>query len=520
MFISCRRYVQCPYFRDICCSVALIYYHFLRPFLVAVGSEGVEGYKHLSHLQLCSFYPDLIDDLRNVAKGEVELLLQPTPLPFLRNYANLAVVSHKGHHAIFESIFEEIAGCVSETSTSLKIRAIKSILPAIAEHYQATFRTQTEKFYLDDGTVKKMLDIDSHAFDGVPINSLASEHQVAEFRHGDKIAPTAHIETIGNQQIIAKSGYLRKKKTRAELRKLFTFARKDQRAKLAMRLFRFHKENGRLNQERRMQEKQAKKVKATMNRKDCLKRCRDNHNGPVTSLAELEETLAARSTVAEKQKILTLEIFFQRDSIYIDLIVPDKSIFKAKRKHDSGRMLHKPLEELTKNLAELLSPDLALQSAQPIELEEDVFVDKMQTLCKKIASSNSTKLQGKSVDRSSEEITEGNFVAVYWQEHDGTNCWYIGKVSRVIPPGECYHCREESEDETSDLEDTCYEVIYLKESSRGYSFDKGCSDEYHTVRGLILSKVVLDTTKKNMKLVSPLRDQLDTILMDAVNADG
>lgn len=61
MFVSCRKYTQCPYFREILCAVALMYYHFLRPFLVAVGTETVEGYKQLSHLELCSFYPGKYD---------------------------------------------------------------------------------------------------------------------------------------------------------------------------------------------------------------------------------------------------------------------------------------------------------------------------------------------------------------------------------------------------------------------------------------------------------------------------
>ena len=523
MFISCRRYIQCPYFREICCAVALVYFHFLRPFLVAVGSEGVEGYKHLSHLELCSFYPDLIDNLQNVAKGEVDLVLKPSPLPFLKDHANLAVLSHKGHREIFDSIFVEVDCCRSGTSNSLRIRAVMSILPAIAEHYQATFHSQTEKFYLNEGTVKKLLEEDPHTFDGVPINSLATEHQVAEFRHGSKSAPTASIETIGSQQIIAKSDYLRKKKSRGELRAMYKFARRDQRSRLAMRLFAFHKESGRLNHERRLREKQAKRTKAIMNRKDCLKKCRDSHNGPATTIEELEAFLAAKGTVAAKQKVLELEVFYQRDTIYTDLIVPDKSIFKARRKNDNGRILLKPLSELQKNMNELLSPDIVLQSLQPIELEEDTFVDKMSILCKNMASSNSSKMASKSAAKNTEDnvIVEGNFVAVYWQEHNGKDCWYIGKVSRVIPPGRCHHCRDENECEGANEEEPCFEVVYLSKSSRGYSFDiKDHPEELHTLRGLILSKVVMDSARKFMKLCSPLPDALDKLLSDALSEDG
>ena len=105
----------------------------------------------------------------------------------------------------------------------------------LSGHNHSTY----EKFYLDGGIVKNLLDRDSLAMDGVPENSLGGEHQVAEFQVEEKKAPTAAIDTVGSQQIDANSPYLRnvKKRNRKELNELHNFARKDPREKMAKQLF-------------------------------------------------------------------------------------------------------------------------------------------------------------------------------------------------------------------------------------------------------------------------------------------
>ena len=36
MFISCQRYVNCPYFGEVCLAVGLVYYYVIRTFLVGL----------------------------------------------------------------------------------------------------------------------------------------------------------------------------------------------------------------------------------------------------------------------------------------------------------------------------------------------------------------------------------------------------------------------------------------------------------------------------------------------------
>ena len=198
MFLSCQRYVNCPYFKEICVAVSVLYYHILRPFLVAVGAEGVEGYKHLDHLELCSFYPGIISSLQEASADGAERLLVNRPLDYLDAFPSLAKVSHKGHKAIFEAIYGEIQ--LPEPPFSIKV--VKRVVSLIAEGYQAVFTAQTADLYLEGGKLKELLDNDPKCLDGVTTTALAAEHQVAEFRHGNKLARTSKIQTIGIQQIV------------------------------------------------------------------------------------------------------------------------------------------------------------------------------------------------------------------------------------------------------------------------------------------------------------------------------
>ena len=92
---------------------------------VAVGTETVEGYKMLSHLELCEFYPALIAALRMLSAGATDALLLPQQLPFLDHYPKLIKVSHKGLAVIYQSLFEEIKSdsCEMVRSLPLLLRA-------------------------------------------------------------------------------------------------------------------------------------------------------------------------------------------------------------------------------------------------------------------------------------------------------------------------------------------------------------------------------------------------------------
>lgn len=124
----------------------------------------MEAYKTLTHLQLCQFYPAIIDTLEGISKGSlVSKVLKPEALDYLStsSLSGLLDISHKGHKEIFESIFSEIA------NNALSIVVIEKLVPLIAESYRATFCQQTSS-YLDGGDFKKMLDDDPSCLDGVP----------------------------------------------------------------------------------------------------------------------------------------------------------------------------------------------------------------------------------------------------------------------------------------------------------------------------------------------------------------
>lgn len=78
--------MSCPKFRELCLAVAIDYFHFIRPFLIAAGTEISDGFKQLSHIELCKFYPAMISSLKSVSDGDVEQLLSSAPLPYLSYY--------------------------------------------------------------------------------------------------------------------------------------------------------------------------------------------------------------------------------------------------------------------------------------------------------------------------------------------------------------------------------------------------------------------------------------------------
>ena len=69
---------------------------------MAAGTETVEGYKQLTHLDLCSFYPALISQLNDVSADDsaAERVLKPDALDYLAAYPKLIEISHAGHRAI------------------------------------------------------------------------------------------------------------------------------------------------------------------------------------------------------------------------------------------------------------------------------------------------------------------------------------------------------------------------------------------------------------------------------------
>ena len=113
-------------------------------------------------------------------------LLSGTALPYLENYKELTNIAHKGHKAIFESLFDDLCKCDTDMSVSeesglgsVRISVVLKATQLIAAAYLKTFLEKTDHFYGRDGVVRKMLADDPSCFDGVPISALAAEGQVS-----------------------------------------------------------------------------------------------------------------------------------------------------------------------------------------------------------------------------------------------------------------------------------------------------------------------------------------------------
>ena len=229
--------MSCPKFRELCLAVAITYFHFVRPFLIAVGTETSDGFKQLSHAELCKFYPALISSLKFTSDGHVEQIMSSTPLPYLSDYQKLSKVAHKGHREIFTSLFLELQEELETSTGNLSLSAIMSSVQLIAAGYAATFCEQTDRFYGEKGLITTMLRNDPTCLDGVTNNALGAERQVGEFRASSKRAPTAKIFSHGISQIVASAPYMQVqvKGDRKELEKLHESLRSPK-FKYAMRL--------------------------------------------------------------------------------------------------------------------------------------------------------------------------------------------------------------------------------------------------------------------------------------------
>lgn len=508
MFVSCRRYINAPFMREIALGVAVLYHHIIRPFLVAVGTESIEGFKQLTHLQLCSFYPAIINELSEISSGEgVDKVLQPAALSYLDSYPTLVSISHKGHKGIFESLFKDV-----QEDEDLQLPFVRKVICIVAESYAGEFRRQTEKFYLGEGVVKKLLDEDSAFLDGVPTNALAAEHQVAEARYSIKRAPTTSMSAIGQMQIIAKSPYMdllrEGKLTRDNLRAMLKASRRDPRVKLAKKLLELDQDAVKAHTVQQVESSKAKKIAAVKKRRESIDRCRE-HGGPVTTKEELKALLSRCKGEEAKTSLLRAEIFYQKYVIYQGHIVPDKSIFVCSRKNDLGKQPPKPVTELRENLEQLLNP-VFLESSDSI-----VAVPPLEDLCKLLDDSRNklhVSNEVKKMNRGVRSFEEGDWVATYWQEEDSRNNWYVGKVSAVVKPGQCRECVASGLASLNESAmDPCYEVVYLSErktKAGGYSFED--VNPYHTLSCQMLCKVELAPQSRTIfKLLSPSFSVID-----------
>jgi len=514
MFVSCQRYINCPYMREISFGVAFLYYHILRPFLVAAGTESVEGFKQLTHLELCEFYPAVIAELKNISTSDSSQVLHPDALGYLEAYPKLIEVSHKGHQAIFVSLFEEI----SDPETAIAISVVRKVVSLLAEGYAGEFTRQTSKHYLEGGIIKQLLDEDPTFMDGVPINALGVEHQVAEARYSIKRAPTANMDSIGCMQIIAKSPYMDLLRSgalsRDSLRELISFARRDPRVKMANLQVVLGKEAVAAHATDQLEKSKGKRLKSIETKRLSVEKCLE-HGGPVTSVSKLKQLLKnikGADAEEKKTKFLRTEIFYQKHVMYEAHCVPDKTVFVCSRRNDLGKMPPKPVSELTSNLKQLLEP-VFLESSTMVVPEAPEICKKLSEAWTNLNRSNQVKdLKNQQTGAS---YDDGAYIATYWQEEDGTNSWYLGRISAVVAPTKCKECVAVGLGALNQsAADPCYEVVYLTKG-KGQSADWKFADQtpYHTLSCQVLCTVTVAVrTKTSFVLVSPLPAVIDRLV--------
>ena len=200
MFRVCELYLNCPRFYEIMIALSLIFNHILAPFLVAVGADATAklGYKCLSHNQLILFYKDFVKVLSALVDDPLPLL-NIARLPFVTDY-NIESLPNR-HVKMIGIVFEEL-----DTNESICVAECKSIMKLICEEYLVVIDRQAGKFYIDsDSIVKKFIECNPRALDGVPTTSLACEHSVALGRRIYNAAPTSSTRTQSNFQLITNS---------------------------------------------------------------------------------------------------------------------------------------------------------------------------------------------------------------------------------------------------------------------------------------------------------------------------
>ena len=150
--------------------------------------------------------------------------------------------------------------------------------------------------------------------------------QVGEFRHDEKNARSANISTNGQKQIIAAAPWIQDidNITDEEIQANIKFARKSPQALKAREILEVGKKELDDYKLQQFEVLKAKKVELVLKKKDCLRKCKENHGGPVTSRVELEALLdKSKTDNKEMFKILQLEIFYMRDNTYDNHIMVD-----------------------------------------------------------------------------------------------------------------------------------------------------------------------------------------------------
>ena len=501
---ACYLYINCPYFYDIMISLALMYYHFLGPFMVVMGAEKQFGFKNLDHTQLLKFYRLFVKCLQS-ATTDPSCLIKSDKLSYITEFESLSKIFNKSYQNMFDHIFDEI-----ENNDSISIDVIKSALKLFCEEYLIVIHRQAGKFYVDENClVEKLLKNDPRCLDGVPTTALAAEHSVGSARASYKKAPTSSTRTHSNTQIITTSPFWKTfSKMDASQIKNFVSKSKNCPKNNILNKFRDHLKN--INQKalcdklsglkQRRQQEAAKKVSLCESLKE--------HGGPLQTPEAVENVCSKFSLVADEdrkhlEKIIALELSFQK--IIVNNKSIDQKLFRQRFKDQAtGRYIKISVETRIQNLKEIVSPiadEIQFEVVSPSE-----FVEKandhhtvMTSYPHRINPSNSSDCNDIISTDSSEpdasintHFAEADYVAAYFIGED--RLWYPGIVSKVVNSNSCSDCKS-LKDLSNDADgNKCYLTKFFTELNDEV-FELNDTTEYHVHPSQLLIKPIIEYVK-------------------------
>ena len=444
----------------------------------------------------------------------MEAVLAPEPLLYLEQYQEIVIITHKGHKAIYHELFKRI----SEENEGVSMTVLRSSVQMISAAYATVFHDQTARYYLENGIIPRLLAEDEHCLDGVSTSALGAERQVGQVRANSKRAPTSKMFSHGISQVVDTSPYLNfcKQATKEEKRKLYAEI-KAEKFEIAEKLLKQEMTVVARHRTEKSQQSKDTRAQAIIKRSSRIQSVKEHHNGPITSVDQLDSICSQTRDKQLLGVILRDEIFYQRDVVNGERAVVDREIFvasKSQKQLDGTRQTRlKPITELIKNLKELLDPENYL-APQLNELSDEVFKAKADEVLTKLLAR-----VPRNCDTSTAMptyIVPGRFVATVW-ENEGQIDWYIGHISRVINPRECAVCKKKDFRRSLTLADSnqpCFEVRSLKPSDNSDTLYEWLDlEQVHCLTYQVLCQVTMAAVSNEVfECLEPSVADLDELL--------
>ena len=441
MYKSCALYIQCPYFKECICAITLLFYHVTAPFLVAVGAETQYGYSNLAHSELLEFFPQFVSSLEKLTE-DPDPYFQPKRLKFLEKFEKICKISRKKYREMFETIFERI-----NNPCELNLDIVKTILKLLTEEYLIVIDRQAKEFYIGDDCVlaqqmKKHKDI----IDLVATTSLSCEHSVGQCREDLKRAPCALICTLSGSQTFKTSPFgektLKGNMTAKELGEIMKDTRNSGAVKLKKELT--ANDANVLNQEKKeyFAKLEAEKRKVVQKKNDIAAEVK-KHGGPLQTPEEVDEMCQKYTDLKEQEKIIDLELSYQKTVICNNTVSDSRYRLRTKNKV-TNKFDKVPLEVKIVNLKAVVKP--LDQASQFVFTEPADFIEKANAKLKEKQTypHRTSDIQG--VVNSQLSVGDPFFDNLHTQTFIAVHCieeaeiWYAAKIISVHKNKDCQEC--------------------------------------------------------------------------------